>query len=497
MRAARSASPSFRWASRSKWMRSSQSNPDPLDPGPQGFAHRGLHHGAGFPENSLIAFAAALEMGAGIECDLRLTADDQIVVFPRSRRLGGCARVTSWVNRSTYAELSRLRVGDGPIPTLESLLELVRGRVPLLLEIKVDGDIWRWMPALKAALRDYRGRIGVMSFDPRIAALAEDQFPRVRRGLGDSRQLVPASSGVWRLRSPIPISLRSTARRSAKAGSTRPARSGMPVYSWTIRGPRATAASAGSCRRPYLGSRWPTVKPNSSRKLSSGVSGLNAAAWDRLAGEAIRSSATPSCRRSKHPEASGRAPAGRPQRSWSRTTRRIWSRAAPAYLKTHSQGEYVFDHGWADAFERAGGTYYPKLQIAVPFTPVPGPRLLGTQPQHLLAAAEAVVGAERDFVGAHHLHRRSRRGRVRAARLADSRRHPVSLAQPRLSRLRRLPGGADQPQAQGHPQGARGRARRARIPGACAGSEIGEAEWDAMWHFYQDTGARKVGPAPI
>lgn len=49
---------------------------------------------------------------------------------------------------------------------------------------------------------------------------------------------------------------------------------------------------------------------------------------------------------------------------------------APAYLKTHSQGEYVFDHGWADALERAGGQYYPKLQVAVPFSPVPGPRLL-------------------------------------------------------------------------------------------------------------------------
>jgi uncharacterized protein len=48
----------------------------------------------------------------------------------------------------------------------------------------------------------------------------------------------------------------------------------------------------------------------------------------------------------------------------------------PAYLKSHSQGEYVFDHGWADAFARAGGRYYPKLQVAVPFSPVTGPRLL-------------------------------------------------------------------------------------------------------------------------
>lgn len=50
--------------------------------------------------------------------------------------------------------------------------------------------------------------------------------------------------------------------------------------------------------------------------------------------------------------------------------------AVPAYLKSHSRGEYVFDHSWADAYRRVGGHYYPKLQIAVPFTPVTGPRLL-------------------------------------------------------------------------------------------------------------------------
>src|SRR5947207_9714811 len=50
--------------------------------------------------------------------------------------------------------------------------------------------------------------------------------------------------------------------------------------------------------------------------------------------------------------------------------------AAPCYAKSHSQGEYVFDHGWADAYERAGGAYYPKLQVCVPFTPAGGHRLL-------------------------------------------------------------------------------------------------------------------------
>jgi glycerophosphoryl diester phosphodiesterase len=62
-------------------MRSSRSRPDPLDPGPLGFAHRGLHFGSAVPENSLEAFHEALELGAGIECDLRLTADDRIVLF--------------------------------------------------------------------------------------------------------------------------------------------------------------------------------------------------------------------------------------------------------------------------------------------------------------------------------------------------------------------------------------------------------------------------------
>ena len=66
--------------------------------------------------------------------------------------------------------------------------------------------------------------------------------------------------------------------------------------------------------------------------------------------------------------------------------------AAPGYVKSHSQGEYVFDHNWADAYAQAGGRYYPKLQIAVPFTPVPGPRLL-VRPGPRAAADEQVLAA--------------------------------------------------------------------------------------------------------
>jgi predicted N-acyltransferase len=71
--------------------------------------------------------------------------------------------------------------------------------------------------------------------------------------------------------------------------------------------------------------------------------------------------------------------------------------AAPLYAKSHSYGEYVFDHGWADAFERAGGRYYPKLQCAVPFSPVPGPRLLARTPVHRDALVSALIRAGEDL----------------------------------------------------------------------------------------------------
>ncbi|TXH35557.1 MAG: N-acetyltransferase [Rhodospirillaceae bacterium] len=65
--------------------------------------------------------------------------------------------------------------------------------------------------------------------------------------------------------------------------------------------------------------------------------------------------------------------------------------ACPLYVKGHSYGEYVFDHGWADAYERAGGRYYPKLQVAVPFTPVPGPRLLVRPGANHAALRQALI----------------------------------------------------------------------------------------------------------
>jgi glycerophosphoryl diester phosphodiesterase len=213
-------------------MRSSRSKPDPLDPGPVGFAHRGLHYGSGFPENSLIAFAGALELGAGIECDLRLTADNKIVVFHDSDALRICGGPLR-IGKTKWAELSRLRVGEHPIPTLESLLTMVDGRVPLLLEVKVEKDIWRWAPALIHALATYSGRLGLMSFDPRIARLMRSNMPGVRRGFVIRDSLPPV-----RRRLALSLADPQFVAVDRKAlGKTWVARlrSHVPVYSWTIR----------------------------------------------------------------------------------------------------------------------------------------------------------------------------------------------------------------------------------------------------------------------
>ena len=166
--------------------------------------------------------------------------------------------------------------------------------------------------------------------------------------------------------------------------------------------------------------------------------------------------------------------------------------AAPAYLKSHSQGEYVFDHGWADAWQRAGGTYYPKLQVAVPFTPVPGRRLLGARPQQLLAALEAVTvqnalsSAHVTFIdeaGAAECERRGWLIRLGLQYHWVNRGYPDftdflgALRSPRRKAIRK----------------ERAAAREGLEFRALRGADIGPAERDALWAFYQDTGSRKWG----
>ncbi len=215
-------------------MRSSRSAADPLDPGPAGFAHRGLHDGATFIENSLRAFAAALELGAGIECDLRLTADDQILVFhdADARRLCGSHAV---IGQSTLADLARFSIGGHPAPTLRQLLALVDGRVPLLLEAKIDRDFWRFGRALLTALEGYRGAFGVMSFDARLPRWLKTNAPSIRRGLVIADRLNPLRrwGSMW-LANPDFIAVeRAALGRSWVAR----ARCRLPIYSWTIRTP--------------------------------------------------------------------------------------------------------------------------------------------------------------------------------------------------------------------------------------------------------------------
>lgn len=225
-------------------MRSSRSAPDPLDPGPAGFAHRGLHDGATFIENSLIAFAAALEQDAGIECDLRLTADDQIIVFHDADALRLCGS-HAVIARSTLADLARFSVGNHPIPTLQILLKLVDGRVPLLLEAKIDakndGRFWRFGPALLAALAGYSGRFGVMSFDPRLPRWLKTNAPGIRRGLV-VRDSLPRFRRWTSMLLADPDFLAVDAQALGRPWVDR-ARRRRPVYSWTIRTAAERAAA--------------------------------------------------------------------------------------------------------------------------------------------------------------------------------------------------------------------------------------------------------------
>jgi len=137
------------------------------------------------------------------------------------------------IGQSRWRDLTRLRVGEHPMPTLESLLALVDGRVPLLLEVKVEQDIWRWSPALKTALKDYRGPFGVMSFDARVPRFLKTKFPGVRRGLvvGDDLSAFKRRIALWFAQ---PDFLAVDRAALGKPWVER-ARRRMPVYSWTIR----------------------------------------------------------------------------------------------------------------------------------------------------------------------------------------------------------------------------------------------------------------------
>lgn len=169
--------------------------------------------------------------------------------------------------------------------------------------------------------------------------------------------------------------------------------------------------------------------------------------------------------------------------------------ALPAYRKTHSQGEYVFDHAWADAWHRAGGDYYPKLQIAVPFTPATGPRVLTRDPAlglALLRGAEALVAAQ-GWSSAHATFIEPAQVPLFEAAgwlpRSDIQFHWTNRGYARFDDFLATLSSAKRKTLRKE----RAAAQQGVAIRAFTGPEIRPEHWDAFWHFYQDTGARKWG----
>jgi predicted N-acyltransferase len=172
----------------------------------------------------------------------------------------------------------------------------------------------------------------------------------------------------------------------------------------------------------------------------------------------------------------------------------------PCYAKSHSQGEYVFDHGWAQAYERAGGRYYPKLQVSVPFTPATGRRLL-VAPGPDAARTRAIL-----IEGLAALAQQSRASSVHATFLTAPDMAAFGAAEwlPRTDQQFHWPNRGYRDfddfletfQSRKRKQVRRER-RDALLDGveieAKTGSAITEADWDAFHVFYMDTGSRKWG----
>src|SRR6187551_2779559 len=196
MRAARSASRCSRSVPLSRWTRSLLSSLDGwLAPAPAParvawlrgriYAHRGVH-GQGLVENSPSAFAAAIDAGVGIECDVQISADDCAMVFHDAEleRLTGESGTVAARSASQLADLT-LRGAADHIPSLHDLLTQVCGRVPLLIEIKSRAGlpVAAVCRAVRDSLAGYRGEHAIMSFDPRVPGWFSRQAPATVRGL--------------------------------------------------------------------------------------------------------------------------------------------------------------------------------------------------------------------------------------------------------------------------------------------------------------------------
>ena len=173
----------------------------------------------------------------------------------------------------------------------------------------------------------------------------------------------------------------------------------------------------------------------------------------------------------------------------------------PCYLKSHSQGEYVFDRGWADAYERAGGRYYPKLQAAVPFTPAAGPRLLirqGVDADRIATALAAGLVALCDATKASSVH-------VTFAREAETKflaEHGFLVRNDQQFHWHNAGYGSFEDflgTLNSRHRKAIRRERREALAAegitvhALTGADITEDAWDAFFEFYMETGSRKWG----
>ena len=228
-------------------MRSSPSATDRLFAGAAGFAHRGLH-GDGAPENSMAAFSQALAAGAGIECDLRLSRDEFAMVFHDSTlaRLCGLDVQTESLHAATLMDCT-LGASDEHIPWLNDLLDLIAGRVPLLLELKTAAGnppppVTRLCRTVAASLARYTGPVGVMSFDPRVGQWFARNASKTPRGM-----VLTGTEPTWRRRAALFFSGSQFAAIHHDI-VTRPwaqrLRRRMPIGSWTIRDPGTLARVA-------------------------------------------------------------------------------------------------------------------------------------------------------------------------------------------------------------------------------------------------------------
>lgn len=212
------------------------------------FAHRGLHDREGArPENSLPAFAAAVEAGVGIELDVHLSADGHVVVTHDDDTARVCGTSRS-VAASTLADLQALRLGgtDERIPTLGAVLALVAGRVPVMVEVKNPRrGTGALEPAVAELVRRARGPVCVASFNPLTVGWFARHHPDIVRGqTSSSFEGVPAPYVVRRVlasmranrwTTPSFVSYDLAGLPNAWCDRWRDA--GRPLVAWTVRTP--------------------------------------------------------------------------------------------------------------------------------------------------------------------------------------------------------------------------------------------------------------------